>query len=180
MIFVCRLSDKCHGMEHILSFLLRIRIKLLMPVQQQIEDFFKRYAASFNRALTDGVADVDSVTNSFAEHFIEASPFGVIAGKNDSTFREVIPKGWAFYKEIGIQSMNIRSTEIVMLDELHAMTKVRWTSRFVKKDKVSGKIDFEVIYLVQIRQEGVKIFAYITGDEQKALKEHGLLNEVAA
>lgn len=150
-----------------------------MPVHSTIENFFKRYEANFNRALATGVADVDSVVDSFAEHFIEASPLGVNAGSNDSTFREVIPKGWMFYKDIGIRSMTIRSTEITMLDELHAMVKVNWTSRYLKSDKTPGEITFDVIYFLQLRNEGVKIFAYITGDEQKVLKEHGLLNEIA-
>jgi hypothetical protein len=46
---------------------------------------------------------------------------------------------------------------------------------FVTKDKREGAIDFEVIYLLQLRDERIKIFAYITGDEQKAFKDAGLL-----
>jgi hypothetical protein len=35
-------------------------------------------------------------------------------------------------------------------------------------------IDFDTFYFVQ-RIKNLKIFAYITGDEQKVLKEHGLV-----
>ena len=65
--------------------------------------------------------------------------------------------------------------EITQLDPRHAMTKVHWKSGFVRKDRSAGSIEFDVIYLVQIKDLQPKIFAYITGDEQSALKEEGLI-----
>lgn len=37
------------------------------------------------------------------------------------------------------------------------------------------EIFFAVIYFVQSRENEHKIFAYITGDEQKAFRENGLI-----
>jgi len=36
-------------------------------------------------------------------------------------------------------------------------------------------IDFDVIYLLQYRDQHLKIFAYITGDEQAELQKNGLI-----
>jgi hypothetical protein len=87
----------------------------------------------------------------------------------------VIPQGWEFYRQIGVQSMNIQSKDVIMLDEMHAMVRVLWNCAFIRKDNTKGDISFEVIYMVQLRKEGPKIFAYVTGDEHKALSEEGLI-----
>jgi hypothetical protein len=142
---------------------------------QTLDEFFRRYESRFNDALAGQQPDVDRIAADFAEHFIEASPAGIMAGANDNRFREAIPQGWDFYKKIGVLAMNIRSKDITMFDEMHAMVRVQWNCAFVRPDNSKGDMVFEVIYLVQLRKEGPKIFAYITGDEQKALKEEGLI-----
>ncbi len=71
--------------------------------------------------------------------------------------------------------MRIAGLEISSLDAFHAMAKVHWDSRYVKKDGKSLQIEFDVIYLIQLHEGIPKIFGYITGDESKVLKEHGLM-----
>ncbi|MNY53329.1 hypothetical protein D3C86_1890750 [compost metagenome] len=83
-------------------------------------------------------------------------------------------KGYEFYKKIGITSMDILSKKITVLDEYHVMAKIYWRSNY-QKDKATGKIDFEVTYFLLFKDGNYKIFAFITGDEEKALKEHGLV-----
>ena len=142
--------------------------------QIEIENFFNRYERRFNAALSDGQIDIDGTVNSFASDFIEASPTGVIVGKNNNEFKESIGRGWTFYKEIGIRTMNILSKEINILDEFHAIVKVHWNSSFARKDNTNGDIAFDVFYLLQKRDD-IRIFAYITGDEQQALKDAKLI-----
>ncbi len=146
------------------------------PIQQhEIENFFNRYEARFNEVLSGGEPDLDETVNSFSSDFIEASPAGIMAGKNDRKFRKSISKGWEFYKNIGIHAMDILSTQITILDTVHAIIKVRWNSSFVRKNKTKGDITFDVFYLVQKTGEDIRIFAYITGDEQQALRDEGLI-----
>lgn len=143
--------------------------------KQQIDNFFDQYAARFNRILKGEAPDIDETIKSFAECFIEASPAGINCGKNDNQFRAMIPQGYDFYKKIGITSMDILSKEIVLLDEYHTMAKIHWQSGFIKQDQSKGSIPFDVIYFLQTKESDHKIFAYITGDEQKALKKNGLI-----
>lgn len=146
------------------------------PIQQhEIENFFNRYEARINEALSDGEVDIDETVNSFSTEFIEASPNGVIVGTNDKKFRKAIAQGWSFYKKIGIRSMDILSTQTTILDKFHAMVKVHWNSAFVRQNKSKGDIEFDVFYLIQKTDEDIRIFAYITGDEQQALKDEGLI-----
>lgn len=60
------------------------------------------------------------------------------------------------------------------LDDLHAMNRIRWRSTFRKKDRAGATIDCENIYLTRAINAGHKVFAYITGVEQLALKKTGL------
>jgi len=144
-------------------------------INKQIDEFFKQYVDRFNQALAGEIPDVEGTAASFAGCFIEASPLGVSCGKNDEQFRGVIPQGYAFYRSIGVTAMEIIYKEITHLDEFHIMVKVRWKSKFTKKDHLKDTIEFEVIYLLQGIKNMLKIFAYITGDEQQALKEKGLI-----
>jgi hypothetical protein len=144
--------------------------------EENIRKFFTQYEARFNQSLQDPpVLDIDGVAASFTDFFIEASPLGVSGGKNDEKFREMIPQGFAFYKSIGTKSMKVANLDIIALDDDHAMAKVHWDSRYIKRDGSKERIEFDVIYFLQLLRDEPKIFAYITGDEQRVLKEHGLI-----
>jgi hypothetical protein len=144
--------------------------------------FFAAYENRFNQALADPPQDdIDGTTAAFAECFIEASPRGVTCGKNDEWLRDAIPQGNAHYRSLGTQSMRVAGLEITPLDDLHAAVKVHWDSRYVRRsDGQPVRIEFDVTYLVQRRADGPKIFAYLTGDEQQALQDHGLMPEPPA
>lgn len=141
---------------------------------KKLDAFFTDYEKRFNESLQKEV-DVENTVKSFADCFIEASPRGVNCGKNNDEFRQQIPKGYEFYKSIGTQSMSIRSKNTTQLDELHYMTKVDWSAFYQKKDGEKVQIDFSVIYFTQLQKGEPKIFGYVTGDEEKVLKEHGLI-----
>ncbi len=143
-------------------------------MNKELEEFFREYEARFNRALA-GTINVEETTNSFADCFIGANPFGVLCGKNDDQFRNVITQGYEFYKSIGTKSMSIDSVKVSFLDEYHSMAKVHWHAFYNKRDGSEELIEFDVIYFVQIIGEKPKIFAYITGDEQGALREKDLI-----
>ena len=57
------------------------------------------------------------------------------------------------------------------------LTGPHWSSLFRRKDKAIVEIEFDNIYLLHIPEGGSpKIFAWITGDEQQALKDCAILN----
>jgi hypothetical protein len=145
---------------------------------QLLQHFFAEYTARFNRALQEPAQeDVEATAGAFADCFVEANPRGVNCGRNDEQFRAMIPQGNAFYRGIGTKAMQITRIEITSLDELHAMAKVYWDSRYEKQNGEEVQIEFDVIYLLQIRDGVPRIFGYITGDEQAVLGAHGLIAE---
>lgn len=141
---------------------------------QKLNEFFSEYEARFNKAMAGNI-DTEGTANAFASCFIEASPFGVNCGKNDEQFRAMIPKGYEFYRSIGTKSMKIISLDISSLDSFHSTVKVHWQANYIKKDGSEESIDFDVIYFIQMINDQLKVFAYITGDEQGALRERGLI-----
>ena len=141
----------------------------------RIKLFFSEYERRFNDAMQDpAVVDVDGFITSFADFVVGGNHLGVSGGRNDEQFRTAMSKGFDFYKSIGTKYMRAASLDISPLDAYHAMVKVHWDSRYQKKDGAEERIEFDVIYFLQIREGAPKIFAYITGDEEKALKEHGI------
>lgn len=145
-----------------------------MTLEDKIDAFFNVYEQRFTDGLR-GKVDIEGTTAAFASSFVEASPVGVHCAQNDKTFKEAIPKGYEFYKKIGTQSMKIGSKEITRLDEFHLLCKVHWQSSYHTTDKKAVVIDFDVFYFLQHLNNELKIFAYVTGDEQKVLKEKGLI-----
>ena len=143
---------------------------------QQIKEFFGEYAARFNRLIHHpSEEDFRAVADSFTPCVIAANPAGVSCRENDAKLLETIQQGFVFYRSIGTQSMNVTSLDITPLDDYHAMVKVFWNSRYLKQDNSEIQIDFDLIYLLSFTEKTPKIFAYIVGDEQQVLREHGLL-----
>ncbi|WP_426291771.1 hypothetical protein ACN9ML_16660 [Dyadobacter endophyticus] len=145
----------------------------MVDINDQIEQFFEAYEKRFAEGLA-GNAVAEGTATAFADFFVEASPMGIIGGKNDQDFLDRVPKGYDFYRSIGIAKMEIRQLDITELNELHHMVEVYWES-FYEKDGEPGSIEFSVIYFLQHLNETLKVFAYITGDEQAVLKERGLV-----
>lgn len=145
----------------------------MADINDQIEQFFGEYEKRFAEGLA-GNAVADETAKAFADFFVEASPDGIIGGKNDQEFRDRVPQGYDFYRSIGITKMEIRQLDITELNEQHYMVEVYWES-FYDKDGEPGSIEFSVIYFLQHLNGSLKVFAYITGDEQAVLKEKGLV-----
>ncbi len=143
-------------------------------INQRLEKFFADYEARTNRAL-DGAVDIEAITGSFSDCFLGANPNGVACGRNDEVFRAAISQGMEFYRSIGTKSMKITSISITSLDDCYSMAKVYWRALHEKKDSCKEAIDFCVIYLLQEVEGKIRIFAYVTGDEQKALRDRGLI-----
>ena len=145
----------------------------MADINDQIEQFFEEYEKRFAEGLA-GNAVAEETAKAFADFFVEASPDGIIGGKNDQEFRDRVPQGYDFYRSIGITKMEIRQLDITELNEQHYMVEVYWES-FYDKDGEPGSIEFSVIYFLQHLNGSLKVFAYITGDEQAVLKEKGLV-----
>jgi hypothetical protein len=107
--------------------------------------------------------------------FIDASPAGVISGKNDEQLLKAMLEGYEEYRKIGTQHMHVRHVHITRVDEHHCVAHVSWTATYARDDLPETAIDFDVHYLVQILNAEPKVFGWMAGDEQAVLKQHGVI-----
>ena len=141
------------------------------------DDFFREYAQAFERSLGESV-DVAAIRGFFAEAFVSAGVGGqVAAGANDEAFAETLKQGYAFYKSIGTRSMSVDRVEAEALYENHDRVRVFYSAGYRKKDGAEISIPFDVLYLLQRRTGGPRIFGFIAGDEMAAFKSHGLVDQ---
>lgn len=143
-------------------------------MQGSIRTLFERYEAFFNRSLS-GEVEMSELASLYASDFIAASPAGVMTGKNDDQFEQVMTQGYAHYRVIGTKEMRIRHVGFSPIDELHGVAHVAWTAIYAKQDRADTTIDFDVHYLVQSLDEVPKIFGWVSGDEQALLRERGII-----
>lgn len=143
-------------------------------MQPDFETFFRTYAEAFNRALASEPA-FETIMAAFTDCFIGASPGSVNCGRNGEDFRAALEQGYDFYRQIGTKRMSVRSVEVTPIDALHHMARVFWRADYEKEGKPIT-IDFDVTYLLQTREDGPKVFAFVSGDEMAAYRRHGLID----
>jgi hypothetical protein len=119
--------------------------------------------------------DMGQVASLYASEFIGAAPAGVMTGKNDDQFKQVMAQGYAHYRAIGTKEMRIRNVRLSPIDEHHCVAHVAWTATYARKDQPDVAIDFDVHYLVQKLDGEPKVFGWVSGDEQALLKQHGIV-----
>ncbi|MDV0447490.1 hypothetical protein MsAg5_13900 [Methanosarcinaceae archaeon Ag5] len=141
---------------------------------EKIKAFFDRYAHFFEQSL-DGKIDTNEISSLYAQEFIAASPLGVMAGKNDIQFEQTLAQGYEQYRKIGTKGMTVRGVSVSPIDKLHCVAHVAWTATYSTADNPNIAIDFEVHYLMQELDGKPQIFGWIAGDEQKMLKEYGII-----
>ena len=65
---------------------------------------------------------------------------------------------------------------VTEIDGNHGMARISYSAECIRRDGENVTIDFDVTYLLQVSDRGPTIFAYIAGDEQAVLREHGLID----
>ncbi|HEY9012251.1 MAG TPA: hypothetical protein VIN06_14655 [Devosia sp.] len=145
--------------------------------QPAIEAFFEDYARRSNDALQNPPReDIDGIVASFAAYFVGSNPRGVFGGANGPELREVIPQGFARYREVGGKAMRITNLSVTELDDVNVMATVDWAFDYVRPgDGKTGTITFTNRYFLSLAGGAPKIFAYITPDEEQAMQDHGLV-----
>lgn len=145
--------------------------------REQIERFFEAYARRSDEPLHEPpIEDVDGVVASFAPYVVGANPKGVFGGANDAEFRKVIPQGFARYREVGGTAMRVARVKVSELDNYHAYARIDWEFDYERPgDGRKGTISFQNIYFLNFSDGDPRIFAYITPDEEQAMKDHGLV-----
>lgn len=125
-------------------------------------EFFARYAAALS------TSNIDDITKYYNSSFIMSSAFGTLSVDNDDKFRSNLEHSSGFYKQIGMESMDIAKYKESMLDASHTLVQIEWLMR--RKDSHTS-VYFDVTYVVS---KDLILF-FIAHNEQERLKEAGLI-----
>lgn len=142
--------------------------------KEQVEKFFQKYEQFFMQSLI-GKLNSDEITELYAPEFIAASPMGVMTGKNDIDLQKTLSNGYEQYRKMGTIDMHVCKIKIYPIDEYHGVAHVFWRASYQKSDKSRVDIDFEVHYLMQEIKGKLRVFGWISGNEQEVLKEYGII-----
>lgn len=142
--------------------------------KETLEKFFERYERFFMQSLS-GEINGPEMTELYAPDFIAASPLGVLAGKNDETFRQALSGGYEQYRKIGTKGMRVRGVRMQPINDIHCVADVAWTASYEKSDGQRIDIDFDVYYLMQELNGKLRIFGWISGNEQDLLRQYGII-----
>ena len=142
---------------------------------KKIEDFLSVYEASFNRALSEENAlSLETVQELSSGCFIESNPHKVNCGKCEDLLKKT-QENITRYKNNGIKKARIHSKEITSLDDYHAMVKVQWHFSADQEFSRGELIVLTIFYLLRTIKKDIKIFGYISTDEQRAMQEHEVM-----
>jgi len=143
-------------------------------METSVRKLFERYERVFRRSL-GGDMDMEEAAALYAAEFIAATPAGVRTGKNDDRLKEVMIRGYARERAIGMKDMAIRHVRLAPIDDCHCVAHVAWTATYARNDRPDVAIDFDVHYFVQTLDGEPKVFGWVSGDEQALLRTHGIL-----
>ncbi|TPK92830.1 MULTISPECIES: nuclear transport factor 2 family protein [unclassified Mesorhizobium] len=145
-----------------------------MIAEAEVRTFFKAYEKVYNDAIAGNV-DMDAVGALYSTGFVSVTPAGVMAGENGQQLKDTMKKGFEAYRAMGSKRMTCTDVSVIPIDQDRCVAKVEWSGDYERKDKSLVTIDFEVDYLVERRDGSLKVFGWISGDEQAEFRKHGLL-----
>lgn len=84
-------------------------------------------------------------------------------------------QGYAHDRALGTKAMRIRHVARSPLRRAALCGACRPDRDLRAQGSADSKTDFDVHYLVQIRDGAAKVFGRVSGDEAAALKQHGIV-----
>lgn len=147
-----------------------------MPEPEASDTFMRRYGAITDAGVRTGKVDAAALAAMFADHFVGSGSAGVAGGRADDDLARFIADGIAGYRRMGATGFTVEDVTVAGIDPLHDMARVAWRFDYRRPaDGREGSIRFENVYLLTRASGEPRIFAWITADEQAALRAHGLI-----
>ncbi len=142
---------------------------------ESTEQFMRRYGALMDEGVKSGTVRSEELAAMYAEYCVGSSPAGIFGARMDDGFGQMISAGVANYKRMGGTAFVAETVAVAPIDELHDLARVGWRFDYTRPaDGNAGTIRFENVYFVSRAGASPRVFAWVTPDEQAALKEHGL------
>jgi hypothetical protein len=133
----------------------------------EIREFFARYA---NASLNGDAATIAAL---YGENFIMIGPNGSQAFANDQKFLDWLGGVQDFNKQSGMEKIWVRNIDSRGIGNHITQASVTWGSQFASTG--NRIIEFDLHYLLEKFEAGLKIIMYISDeDQQQLMKDNGI------
>jgi hypothetical protein len=139
-----------------------------MGREKTLREYFERYARISLGPEPEKLADF------YDASFLAAGPKGGAAFTNDESFRAWLREVHAFNVSSGMTSMAVDGVRETPVSADYALVTVAWAATFRRTG--DAPIRFSISYILRTSDEGLKVAAYISHEDQEdAMRAHGLL-----
>lgn len=132
----------------------------------RLRTFFDAYADALTTANLDGIA------SAYAEQFMVTGPGFQLPLANDAQFRGGLEQAANFYRQIGVDVIEVKNYLEAELGTGYWLTKVEWELLDADLNTI---LSFDTTYFVEAGSKGPKIVLFINHNEQQRMKEKGLM-----
>lgn len=132
----------------------------------QLRQFFEQYAEAL------GQAEIPTIASAYAEQFMATGPGYRKSLDNDERFRAGLEQATGFYKEIGVDVVEIKNYLEAELGSGFWLTKIEWE---LLDEDLNTIALFDYTYLVDANGGEPKIILLIAHNEQQRMPEKGLI-----
>lgn len=144
-----------------------------MTKRKQLISFFEEYEANLNSAILGDAPGAAHAALAFGETFVDANEAGVECRRNDDSFVATIIASCDAYRRNGIRALRLEGIDSTPIDQDYVMARVHWIGEYRHGGDTDLRVPFDVVYLVHIVGP-MKIYGRMAGDEQRAMRRHGL------
>ena len=142
-------------------------------MEQAVAELFARYERLFAEVLA-GREEAAAFAALYTDDVIGAAPQGVVAGRT-ADYLGLLAQGFARYRALGTQEMRVTGLDVTPIDAGHCLARVGWSASYARDDLPPVTIAFDVHYLVRLHGPEARVFGWIAGDEEEALRRHGVM-----
>ena len=132
----------------------------------KLRQFFDDYAAALSAANVEGIAEV------YADQFMATGPGFRMTNKNDEQFRRGLAQAAQFYRQIGVDVIEIKNYLEAELGSGFWLTKIEWE---LLDEDLNDMLTFDNTYLVEAGDSKPQIVLFIAHNEHQRMQEKGLM-----
>ena len=132
----------------------------------RLRNFFDDYA----QALSD--ADTEGLTEAYAEQFMATGPGFSISMNNDAQFRAALAQTAKFYRQIGVDAIELKNYLEAELGSGFWLTKIEWE---LLDEDLNTLLTFDNTYMVEAGEDEPKIILFIAHNEHERMQQKGFI-----
>jgi hypothetical protein len=132
----------------------------------RLRKFFDQYADALSSA------DIRGIAHAYAQQFMASGPGFRLSMSNDQQFQAGLAQAANFYKEIGVDAIEVKTYLEAEIGSNFWLTKIEWE---LLDEDLNSILTFDNTYMVDIGDGEPKIVFFIAHNEHERMQAKGFL-----